>query len=280
VLLGRYWQTKLGGTLMGTGTDPIWQQIKQTGFIEGRRIHCFETVESTNSLALEMGQAGVESGTVLVAETQTKGRGRLGKGWESPRGAGLYCTVLLRPALPVQHLARITLAAGLAAALAIDEVSGEVSSIKWPNDVLLQGQKVAGILAECHLSGGGVPLVALGIGINLETSGDQFPPELRTRATSLVLASGKVIGKGLMLVTLLRWIDTMICRLEQKEFADILDEWRAKDATAHKKLTWLTPDGRAVHGLSLVIRDNAGRHHHVLSGDLDLDPNRLNGYAP
>jgi len=271
-----------------TGADPIWQQIRQTGLFEGRRVHYFETVESTNSLALELGKAGALTGTVWVAETQTKGRGRLGKGWASPQGAGLYCTVLLRPAISLQHLARVTLAAGLAAAKAIDEVSGLVSAIKWPNDVLIQGHKVAGILAECHVPGREEPLVALGVGINLGTTLEQFPPELRSRATSLMIVGGKVIGKGVMLGALLCWIDSMISRLEQADFAGILDEWRAKDATAQKKITWLTTEGRTVHGVSLgpdqegllVIRDCAGRHHHVLSGDLDLDPNTLNGYYP
>jgi len=271
-----------------TGADPIWQQIQQTGRFAGRRVHCFETVESTNSLALEMGQAGAETGTVLVAETQTKGRGRLGKSWESPKGAGLYCTVLLRPAISVEHLARITLTAGLATALAIDEVSGLASQIKWPNDVLIHGQKVAGILAECHLSGGEEPLIALGVGVNLGTSFDQFPQELQSRATSLKIVSGKGIGKGAMLSSLLSWIDLMISRLEGGDFAGILGEWRTKDATIQKKLTWLTTDGRTVNGVSLgpdqdgllVIRDSAGHNHHVLSGDLTLDPNTLNGYFP
>ena len=270
------------------GADPIWQQIQQTGLFEGRRVHYFDTVGSTNSLALEMGQAGAVTGTVLVAETQTKGRGRLGKGWESPKGTGLYCTVLLRPVISMQHLARVTLAAGLAAALAIDEVSGLVSAIKWPNDVLLHGQKVAGILAECQMSAGEAPLVALGVGINLVTTPDQFPQELRSRATSLVIASGKFIGKGVMLGALLGWIDSMICRLEQGDFIEILSEWRTKDATLHKPLSWLATDGKTIHGVSLgpdqdgllVIRDSAGHHHHVLSGDLDLDTNTLNGYFP
>lgn len=272
-----------------TGADPIWQQIQQKGLLEGgRQVHYFQTVASTNSLALELGQAGAATGTVFVAETQTQGRGRLGKEWESPQGTGLYCTVLLRPTVPLQHLARITLAAGLAVAKAIDEVSGLTSRIKWPNDVLLQGQKVAGILAECHMQGGEDPLIALGIGINLGTSRDQFSQELRSRATSLLLASGKGVSKGIMLEALLRWIDLMVYRLEQGDFREVLDEWRTKDATAHKKLTWLTTAGRAVHGVSLgpdqegllVIRDSAGHRHHVLSGDLDLDPNTLNGYVP
>jgi len=271
-----------------TGVDPIWQQIQQTGRFEGRRVHCFEMVESTNSLALEMGQAGALSGTVLVAETQTKGRGRLGKAWKSPKGTGLYCTVVLRPEISLQHLPQITLAAGLAAALAIDEVSGLVSFIKWPNDVLIQGQKVAGILAECSMSGGEEELVALGVGINLATRFDQFPQELRSRATSIEIASGKVIGRGVMLNSLLSWIDRMIFRLEHDDFTGILDEWRAKDATAHNAIAWLTTDGRTVHGVSLgpdqdgllVIRDRTGHHHHVLSGDIDLDPNTLNGYFP
>lgn len=271
-----------------TAADAIWQQIQQTGRLEDRQVHYFETVESTNTLALEMGQAGAATGTVLVAETQTKGRGRLGKAWCSPPGKGLYCTVLLRPEIAVHHLPRITLAAGLAAARAIDELSGQQSAIKWPNDVLIQGRKVAGILAECALAGGEWPVVALGVGINLGTKVEQFPEELRLTASSLLLASGRGIGQGLMLVTLLRWIEEMMARLERADFAGILDEWRKKDATVGQWLTWLTNDGRAVHGVSLgpdqegllMVRDRAGKDHHVLSGDIALDPNRLNGYFP
>ncbi|MDD5758572.1 MAG: biotin--[acetyl-CoA-carboxylase] ligase [Desulfobulbaceae bacterium] len=268
--------------------DPIWQRIKQAGHLEERRVHSLQTVESTNSLALEMGRAGEKSGTVWVAETQTKGRGRLGKCWESPAGAGLYCTVLLRPAIALPQLARVTLAAGLATALAIDEVSGLASRIKWPNDVLIAGQKVAGILVECHMAVGEEPLVALGVGINLQTSLEQFPGELRSRATSLLMASGRAIGKGVMLATLLRRIETVIARLEKNDFSGILGEWRARDATMNKTLTWVTIDGQIVHGLSLgpdedgllVIRDQSGKHHHVLSGDLTLDPSTRDGYFP
>lgn len=271
-----------------SGVDPIWQQIVQTGSLDGRRVHYFQTLESTNVLALEMGRAGEKSGTVLVAETQSKGRGRLGKGWESPAGAGLYCTVILRPAISLAQLARITLAAGLATALAIDEVSAVASRIKWPNDVLIGGQKAAGILVECQMTAGEEPLVALGVGINLQTSFAQLSEGLRSRATSILLASGRAIGRGVMLAALLRQIETVVGRLEQNDFAGILDEWRAKDATAHKKLTWLAIDGRTVHGVSLgpdhegllVIRDHSGKHHHVLSGDLTLDPSTLNGYLP
>lgn len=271
-----------------TGADPVWQQIQQTGFFEGRQVQYFDTVESTNALALEMGQRGALTGTIWVAETQTKGRGRLGKGWASPAGTGLYCTVLLRPRISLQQLSRVTLAAGLAAALAIDEVSGLVSSIKWPNDVLVQGKKVAGILAECHMQEGEEPMIALGVGINLQTRPDQFPLELRARATSLLIESGKNIPKGRMLIRLIGWLEALILRLEQGDFAGILAEWRRKDFTMHKHLCWLTTAGRAVRGVSLgpdqegllVIRDSAGEMHHVLSGDLDLDPNTLNGYFP
>jgi len=268
--------------------DPRWQQIQHTGQLGGRRVHYLATVASTNALALEGGRGGVASGTVWVAETQTAGRGRLGKGWQSPSGAGLYATILLRPQLPVDELSRLTLAAGLAVACAIDQVSGLVSAIKWPNDVLLAGKKVAGVLAECDLANGAVPLVALGVGVNLSTSEGQFPPEIRGRATSLLLASGRDIGRGEILLLLLDGIEREMARLEQGDFAGILADWRIKDATAHKKIAWLTTEGQAVCGVSLgpdpegmlVIRDGAGGLHHVLSGDLTLDPNRLNGYVP
>ncbi len=268
--------------------DNLWREIQRTGRLGERQIHYYREVESTNTLALILGREGAATGTVLVAETQSGGRGRLGKSWSSPPGSGLYCTVLLRPAIPLPQLSRLTMAAGLAAARAIDEVSGLVSTIKWPNDVLIQGRKVAGILAECDLAHGEGPLVALGIGINLGTEVGQFPQEIQARATSLWLASGKVIGKGVMLTTLLLWIERLVFRLEQGDFVGILDEWRAKDATVGKWLTWLAISGQSVHGVSLgpdhegqlVIRDSAGERHQVLSGDIALDPNTLNGYFP
>ena len=272
-----------------TLTDDVWQVIQQTGLLAGRRVHYFETVDSTNTLALALGKAGdAQAGTVLVAETQTGGRGRLGKSWSSPKGSGLYCTLLLRPAIPLPYISRITLAAGLAAARAIDEVCGVVSVIKWPNDVLIQGRKVAGILVECDISGEGGPLVALGVGINLGTPPARFPPEVRGRATSLLSASGKVITKGVMLTALLRWIEQVVERLEHDDFVGILKEWRVKDATINKWLTWLAITGQTVHGVSLgpdhegklVIRDSAGVIHYVVSGDITLDPNTLNGYFP
>ena len=268
--------------------DLVWQEIQRGGALQGRRVHYFETVESTNTLALTMGREGERTGSVLVAETQSGGRGRLGKSWSSPPGTGLYCSVLLRPAVSLQHLSRITLAAGLAVSRAIDEVCEVESAIKWPNDIVIQGRKVAGILTECDISDGKDPLVALGIGINLTTQRWQFPQEVQFRASSLLLMSGKVVAKGRMLQALLPRIDQMVNRLERADFAGILDEWRAKDATLGQWLTWLAISGQTVHGVSLgpdqegqlVVRDSAGECHHVISGDIELDPNRLNGYFP
>jgi len=272
---------------MSLGCDPLWGQIQQTGQLAGREVRYAVAVASTNALALEGARAGVASGTVWVAESQTAGRGRLGKDWLSPAGTGLYATVLLRPRLPLGELSRLTLAAGLATARAIDQVSGLVSRIKWPNDVLLEGKKVAGVLAECDLSAA-EPAVVLGVGVNVSTPRQQLPPELQGRATSLLLASGKEIDRGRLLEVLLREIDQAVILLEGDDFTEILSEWKTKDATAHQRITWLTTEGRAVCGVSLgpdpqgllVIRDGEGQLHHVLSGDLTLDPNRLNGYVP
>lgn len=274
--------------MTGAMADRLGQGIRHSGLLGERKVHYFTTVESTNTLALAMAKDGAAPGTVLVAETQTRGRGRLGKTWSSPAGTGLYCTVLLQPNIPLAQLARITLAAGLATAKALDEVGGVSSTIKWPNDVLLEGRKIAGILAECDLNAGLRPAIALGVGINLTTLLDQFPQDLRPQATSLVLASGRTVDTRVMLTALLAWIDREIERLEQGDFAGILDEWKKRDATAQKKLSWLTADGRTICGQSLgpdqegflVIRDGAGLCHHVMSGDITLDPSTLNGYFP
>ncbi|MBA3014149.1 MAG: biotin--[acetyl-CoA-carboxylase] ligase [Proteobacteria bacterium] len=273
-----------------TMEDALWHKIRQSGFLGSRRqeVHFFETVDSTNTLALSMSKEGAATGTIVVAETQTMGRGRLGKTWSSPAGTGLYCTIILRPNIPLTQLARVTLAAGLAVAQAIDEVSGLFSMIKWPNDVLLGGKKVAGILAECDLTGGLGPAVALGVGINLGTSPDQFPSEVRTRATSLSIVCGRTIGKGLMLSVLVDCVEREIERVEHGGFARILSDWKRRDATAKQLLSWLTTDGQTICGQSLgpdnegclIIRDKAGRCHQVMSGDITLDPSTLNDYFP
>jgi BirA family biotin operon repressor/biotin-[acetyl-CoA-carboxylase] ligase len=154
-----------------------------------REIVRFEVVESTSSEALELGRQGAATGTVVVAESQTGGRGRLNRNWLSPPGTGLYFSIILRPVLEANDLPKITLAAGVAVCKAIELELGVLPKIKWPNDLLLDDKKFGGILSETgsvtETSANQQTLVIVGIGLNIQEPAGGFPSDLQITATSL-----------------------------------------------------------------------------------------------
>lgn len=259
--------------------DLVWQQIKKKGFFGDRQVFLLEETDSTNSVALDMGKKGVQAGAVVIAEMQTKGRGRLGKSWLSLPGAGVYFSIILRPQLQPADMPKITLCAGLAVCKAVETVTGLSPKIKWPNDLLLDGRKFGGILMEtAEMSGPGTMLAALGIGINVTTPLDSFPPDFRREATSLLGHSGRTYQRGDLLAAIVPELDTVLKRLEQNGFGGILAEWKERDGIKGLRLTWLTPEGLVVTGFSLgpdeegvlFIKDDNGVVHKVLSGDISL----------
>ncbi|MFU8819113.1 MAG: biotin--[acetyl-CoA-carboxylase] ligase [Desulfurivibrio sp.] len=261
--------------------DLIWRRLREEGRLGERRVHYLETTESTNDLALALAESGGDC-TLVVAESQSRGRGRLRRSWHSPAGAGLYLSFIYRPRLEPEDLARLTLAAGLALALAVAETTGLAPGLKWPNDLLLAGKKCGGILCECRLPASGspaqLPVVVVGIGLNVNTDAARIPPELQGRATSLLLATGRPWERGPLLAAILKQLDALVVRLEEGEFPAILAQWRQRDALLGRELEWLTPAGEVVRGIALGpdddgilrIRDRGGRVHPVLSGDLSL----------
>ena len=245
-----------------------------------REIVRLKVTESTNAVALELGQQGAVPGTVVVAETQTGGRGRLNRSWLSPAGTGLYFSVVLRPALAPEDLPRVTLAAGLAVCKAVETEYGIYPKIKWPNDLLLDGRKFGGILTETEsLAGSGSsPLVVVGIGLNLSSPGGGFPDDLLERATAISLHADREISAAILLESCVVAIENEVLRLEKGDFAAILKEWSQRDAIKGKVLTWVTPKGQKVTGVSLGpdpdgtlrIKDDSGDIHIVISGDVNL----------
>jgi BirA family biotin operon repressor/biotin-[acetyl-CoA-carboxylase] ligase len=219
---------------------------------------------------------------VVVAAAQTAGRGRLNRTWLSPPGMGLYFSVILRPELAPEDLPKITLAAGLAVCRVIEDEYSVTPQIKWPNDLLLDGSKFGGILTETgSLQNGttaGTPLVVVGVGLNLFVPENGFPAELRRLATALSAFTDREIVAESLLRACASAIEEEIRCLEQGEFAAILSEWQQRDAVRDKILTWVTPRGRKVTGVSmgpdengmLRIRDEAGAVHTVISGDVKL----------
>lgn len=247
-----------------------------------RKIIRLKVTESTNSVALAEGDQGALPGTVVVADSQTGGRGRLNRNWLSPPDMGLYFSILLQPDLAAEDLPKITLAAGVAICQAVESEYGVAPQIKWPNDLLLVDRKFGGILTETgalqKMPNRQKPLVVVGVGLNLHQPEKGFPADLKQRATSLSLHTDREILADTLLEECIRAIEEVVQRLERGDFQMILAEWRELDAIGDKVLTWVTPKGEKVTGVSLGpdvdgilhIKDQAGTIHEVLSGDVNL----------
>jgi BirA family biotin operon repressor/biotin-[acetyl-CoA-carboxylase] ligase len=184
--------------------DMLAPQLQGTIF--GKHIHHYYKIGSTNTAAMEAASAGAPEGSVFLAEQQTAGRGRGSNQWHSERSTGIYCSVVLRPALPPSDVLVITLAAGLAVHAAIQEIDSRVAAdLKWPNDVVIDKKKVCGILTEMNAESTRVRYIVIGIGINVNQSA--FPAELQTIATSLRLVSGAEWSRVELCAALLKSLD-------------------------------------------------------------------------
>ena len=167
--------------------DMLKQRLK--GSLFGKRIFHFFRTDSTNRVALELGHAGEPEGAVVLAEEQTAGRGRGGRAWHSERATGIYVTLLLRPKLAPVQAPLLTMMAGLSAHSAVQALTGLEVDLKWPNDLLVRGRKLGGILTEMHAEPGQIRFVIVGIGLNVNQ--EKFPGELANLATSLRAETGK-----------------------------------------------------------------------------------------
>ncbi len=184
--------------------DMLASQLQGTIF--GKHIHHYYKIGSTNTAAMEAGSAGAPEGSVFLAEQQTAGRGRGANQWHSERSTGIYCSVLLRPALPPSDVLVITLAAGLAVHSVVQEIDSRVlPDLKWPNDVLINGKKFCGILTEMNAEVTRVRYIVVGLGINVNQS--SFPPDLQAIATSLRLATGTEWSRVELCTALLKSLD-------------------------------------------------------------------------
>jgi BirA family transcriptional regulator, biotin operon repressor / biotin---[acetyl-CoA-carboxylase] ligase len=263
--------------------DVHWKTLIQQGEIVGHPLVHFAEIDSTNCRAMKMGKAGAPSGTVVLAECQTGGKGRLGRLWLSPVGSGLYFSVILRPSLEPGDLSKITLASGVALCRTVRALYHIMPEIKWPNDLLIDKRKCGGILVEADLHNLSSPLIIVGIGINITTLLEDFPKELQEKVTSLQYHVDGTILRSELLTNILRQLDTIIEQFEQQGFGGILTEWKNYDATRGRNLTWITSDRTVVQGVSLGpdsegrlhIQSSDGRIHEVISGDI-----QLNSYNP
>lgn len=246
--------------------------------VVGRDIRVFQETSSTNDVAEKLARDGVGEGVVVFAESQTKGRGRLGRKWLSPKGKGLWFSVLLRPDLRPQAATQLMVAASTALARAIREQTGLAPEIKWPNDILVHGKKAAGILTELSAELDHIRHVILGIGVDVNLSASDFPPDLRKFATSLKLEAGRHLRRGELAAAILRELDADYARIVSRRFSEIREEWQKLCGTLGRRLSIQTGD-RLIRGLAesldedgaLLLRTEHGRLERITGGDVRLD---------
>ena len=193
----------------------------------GHRIFHYPSIGSTNDRALELAAAGEDEGALVVAEAQTRGRGRRDRTWASAAGAGIYASLILRPGLPAPRAPLLTLLAAVAVARGLRDTAGVAAGIQWPNDVVAGRRKIAGILAETRGAGPVVRDVVVGLGINVNQAAADFPPGVRDRATSVRMETGRPAARAAILVAILEIFERGYTRLLRAGAADLLREWES-----------------------------------------------------
>ena len=243
------------------------------GQIGHKVVHYFRA-DSTNTIALQMASEGAAHGTVVVAEEQTAGRGRFGRVWYSEKSTGIYTSIILRPPLAPSVAPVLTLLAGLAAREGIERATGFAADIRWPNDLLLDGKKLCGILTEMSAEVDRLHAVVVGIGINVNHS--DIPEELRSIATSLRLEGGKVYSRAQILAALLKQMEQFYGLLLKEGNESITRRWARASSYARAKRIRVstgreqfeaTTDGLDVSG-SLRIRRDDCREELLVAGEI------------
>lgn len=242
----------------------------------GRVIHYFEVLESTNLTAYQLALGGAGEGEVVIAESQRKGRGRLGREWYSPPFLNLYLSVVLRPQIPLQKAPLMTLVAAVATSEAIARFSGLMPSIKWPNDILIDHRKVAGLLNELHSEMDRVHFVILGVGVNLNLQREGMPEELKKTATSLREETGTVVSRKAFLAALLFELEQWYKRFLQEGGEVVLQAWSERAGIVGKPIR-VTSFGEIVEGTAvgldsdgaLLLEGANGHRRRVVAGDIE-----------
>ncbi len=307
---GRFVSGQEIGRRLGTSRAAVWKQVqalRRRGFgIEGARgagyrllglpdlieeqelfsrlsrpdfwkaFVFFPVTDSTNSRAADLAGKGAAHGTIVCADSQTAGRGRLGRKWESPAGVNLYISMLLRPPLDPANAPRLTLVAAIALAAAVEDVAGLRASLKWPNDLYLSGRKAAGILSEMAADPDLLRHVVIGVGLNVNAQIAGFPAELREKATSLRISAGRPFRRVEVLARFLDSFAECYGAFLSGGFKALLPEWGRRDVMAGRRILlrhgveedWGRALGVDDAGHLLFRREGAHRTVKVASGEI------------
>jgi BirA family biotin operon repressor/biotin-[acetyl-CoA-carboxylase] ligase len=232
-------------------------------------------VHSTNDMALELASKGASEGTVVLAESQTRGRGRMGRSWYSPPGEGIYLSVILKPPLSPQKAYQITFMAAVAAAETLRHLFNLEVQIKWPNDLMIRNKKLGGILTELKAGPDRIHWVVIGIGINVNIV--QFPPELQDQVTSLRLEVGHPIQRISLIQSLLRNLEKWYFRILEGDFPKLFETWCSLSCTLGNQVE-IKIGEEIIRGLAtrvawdgtLYVREDSGQERPIVTGDVAL----------
>jgi BirA family biotin operon repressor/biotin-[acetyl-CoA-carboxylase] ligase len=240
----------------------------------GNRVFTFEKIDSTNNCARALANVGKEEGIVVIAEEQTAGKGRLGRSWEANRGENLTFSILLRPKVSPEAINLLPLSVGVAIAEAIERLTRLKVECKWPNDLLLNGKKVAGILMESSMKENTVDFVVVGVGLNVNQT--QFSPNLQARATSLKLESKQEIDRARLFKEILASLEANYYAGLKTEFKSVMSSWLRRTPMLNKPIV-ISQQGTIISGFvrglspdgGLVLQTN-GTEKTLYAGDVTI----------
>lgn len=220
------------------------------------QIRRYEEIDSTNLEARRLISQGFGHGTVILAETQLAGRGRLGRTWVSAKGTGLWFSVILTPKGGMQQASQYSFVMAVAVAEGIRAVTGLEAKVKWPNDIVLHGKKVCGILLELAAEPNQAVQLIAGIGINANQQPDDFPEEVQAKATSLAIETGRELDRQALLDAVLRQITDNLALLERQGFDAIRERWLALSCVMGKKVQILQHGDAILHGTAVGLAED------------------------
>ena len=243
----------------------------------GTQFHWFHEIDSTNSYARRLAEQGAPDGEVVIAEQQTQGRGRLGRSWVSPPYVNLYFSVILRPVLPPIHAPQITLTAAVALADAVAAFVSRPPVIKWPNDILIDGRKLAGVLTESSCTSERIEFVILGIGVNVNYPRDLMADVIREGATSLMEVGQKSVSREAFLRRLIQDLDRCYGILQESGFGAIAPRWEAYFGQREQKVKVelehevLIGEAKGIDSDgALIVQSADGARHRIIAGDVTV----------
>ncbi|BEU87223.1 biotin--[acetyl-CoA-carboxylase] ligase [Selenomonas sp. TAMA-11512] len=272
---------KKGYSLTGAPDILLLTDIEEAmaGHTVGRSIVYFDDVDSTNNVAKEFARRGGETGTVVLADGQGKGRGRLERVFYCPPGKGLWFSVILRPDFLPKDAPKCTLLAAVAVVQAMEEF-GLSAGIKWPNDILAGGKKLVGILTEMHAEIDRVKDIVIGIGIDVNFQPEDFPEDVREIATSLAILKGENVDRTSFLIAVLKRLDALYAEVMRKGFGPVLEAWRKHSVTLGQEVQALSQTGegsftgiaRDIDDDGALLIDTEDGCRRVLAGEVSLRP--------